>query len=70
MGRGERAARWLRGRWQRAGWARGGVLLVGGPAFVWLTRSGLRAAGLDYPVWRPNPGALAHVAAVTEASSA
>ena len=66
MGRSEHAGRWLRDRWQRAGWVEGRALIVGRPPFVWLTRRGLRAAGLDYAVWRPTPGALAHVAAVTE----
>jgi hypothetical protein len=66
MGRSEHAARWLRSRWERAGWAQGRALLVGEPVFVWLTRRGLRAAGLPYRAWRPNPGALAHVAAVNE----
>jgi hypothetical protein len=66
MGRSEHAARWLRSRWHRAGWAQGRALLVGEPVFVWLTRHGLSAAGRDYSVWKPNPGALAHIAAVTE----
>ncbi len=60
------AARWLRARWERAGWARGRALLVGEPVFVWLTRRGHRIAGVDYAVWRPNAGMLAHIAAVTE----
>lgn len=66
MGRSEHAARWLRSRWERAGWAQGQALLVGEPVFVWLTRRGLRAAGLPYRAWRPSPGGLAHVAAVNE----
>jgi len=66
MGRSQHAARWLRSRWERAGWAQGRALLVGEPVFVWLTRRGMRAAGLDFSVWRPNPGALAHIAAVNE----
>jgi len=66
MGRSEHAARWLRSRWQRAGWADGRALLVGEPVFVWLTRRGLRAAGLSYRAWRPSPGGLAHVAAVSD----
>ena len=66
MGRSEHAARWLRSRWERAGWARGRALLVGEPVFVWLTRPGLRVAGLPFREWRPNPGALAHIAAVNE----
>lgn len=66
MGRSEHAGRWLRSRWERAGWARGRALLVGEPVFVWLTRRGLRVAGLPYRAWRENPGALAHIAAVSE----
>jgi hypothetical protein len=34
--------------------------------FVWLTRKGKRLAGSEFSLWRPNPGALAHIAAVTE----
>lgn len=60
------AARWLRTRWERAGWARGRAMLVGEPVFVWLTRRGHGIAGIDYAVWRPNAGMLAHIAAVTE----
>ena len=65
MGRSEQAARWLRERWQRAGWVEARALMVGRPVFVWLTRRGLRVAGLDYSVWRPAAGAVAHVEAVT-----
>lgn len=60
------AARWLRTRWERAGWARGRAVLVGEPVFVWLTRRGHGIAGVDYAVWRPNAGMLAHIAAVTD----
>src|SRR5947208_2387387 len=66
MGCSSHAARWLRSRWERAGWARGRALLVGEPVFVWLTRRGTSLAGIDYSVWRPNPGMLAHIAAVTD----
>jgi hypothetical protein len=66
MGRSLHAARWLRSRWERAGWARGRAVLVGEPVFVWLTRKGQRVAGSEFSLWRPNPGALAHIAAVTE----
>ncbi len=66
MGRSVHAARWLRARWERAGWATGRAVLVGEPVFVWLTRRGQRVAGSEFSVWRPNPGALAHIAAVTE----
>jgi hypothetical protein len=66
MGRSLHAARWLRSRWERAGWAMGRAVLVGQPVFVWLTRRGQRVAGSEYSLWRPNPGALAHIAAVTD----
>jgi hypothetical protein len=66
MGRSLHAARWLRSRWERAGWARGRAVLVGQPVFVWLTRRGQRIAGSEYALWRPNPGALAHIATVTD----
>jgi hypothetical protein len=66
MGRSLHAARWLRSRWERAGWARGRAVLVGEPVFVWLTRRGQRIAGSEYSLWRANPGALPHIAAVTE----
>lgn len=65
-GRSVHAARWLRARWEAAGWARGRALSVGEPVFVWLTRRGQRLAGCEFALWRPNPGALAHIAAVTE----
>jgi hypothetical protein len=66
MGRSLHAARWLRSRWERAGWANGRAVLVGQPVFVWLTRRGQRVAGSEFSLWRPNPGALAHIATVTE----
>jgi hypothetical protein len=66
MGRSPHAARWLRSRWERAGWARGRALLVGEPVFAWLTRRGQRVCGSEYSLWRPNPGALVHIGAVTE----
>jgi hypothetical protein len=66
MGCSWHAARWLRSRWQRAGWACGRALLVGEPVFVWLTRRGQSLAGIEYSVWRPNAGMLAHIAAVTD----
>jgi hypothetical protein len=66
MGRSVHAARWLRSRWEAAGWVRGRALLVGEPVFVWLTRRGQRVAGSEFSSWRANPGALAHIAAVTD----
>jgi hypothetical protein len=66
MGRSNHAARWLRERWQRAGWADGRAILVGHPVFVWLTGRGTKAVGIEHPLWRPTPGALAHITAVNE----
>lgn len=66
MGGSSHAARWLRSRWERAGWARGRAMLIGEPVFVWLTRRGHSLADVDYSVWRPNAGMLAHIAAVTD----
>ena len=66
MGRSLHAARWLRSRWERAGWAQGRAVLVGEPVFVWLTRRGQRVCSSEHSLWRPNPGALAHIAAVTD----
>jgi DNA-binding CsgD family transcriptional regulator len=68
LGRSLHTARWLRGRWQRAGLAEGRALLVGQPVFVWLTRRGLRATGIDLKPWSPSAlGHLPHIAAVNEA---
>lgn len=66
MGCSQHAARWLRNRWEGAGWALGRAVLVGEPVFVWLTRRGHGIADIDYSVWRPNAGMLAHIAAVTD----
>src|SRR5262249_3081688 len=41
-------------------------LLVGEPAWVVPTTSGLRACGQRFGVWRPRLGMLAHVAAVND----
>src|SRR4051794_6577360 len=51
--RSEHTARWLRQRWQRAQWVEGRVLLVGRPAFIWLTPRGQHACGVDFKPWRP-----------------
>jgi hypothetical protein len=66
MGRSHHAARWLRSRWPRAGWVEGRALLVGEPVFLWLTGRGRRLGDSGYASWRPNPGRLAHIAAVTD----
>lgn len=68
IGRSERTARWLRDRWQRAGWVESRVLLVGVPAFIWLTPQGQRVCGASFKPWRPSAaGRLPHLAACTDA---
>jgi hypothetical protein len=66
IGRRERTGRWLRDRWRRAGWVESRQLLAAGPSLVWLTGSGARVAGSPYRTWRPNPGLVGHIEAVTE----
>jgi len=53
-------------RWRRAGYAATGRLGPG-PAWCWLTRDGMTAAGLGYPATRPALGRLAHIRAVLAA---
>src|SRR3954463_6979608 len=68
LDRSEHTARSLRARWQRAGWIDSRVLMVGSPAFIWLTPAGQRACGVDYKPWRPSAvGRLPHLAACTDA---
>src|SRR4249920_2052949 len=50
-------------RWRRAGYCVTGRLGPG-PAWCWLTRSGLAVTGLGYAPSRPTLGRLAHVRAV------
>jgi hypothetical protein len=50
-------------RWRRAGFAATGRLGPG-PAWCWLTRAGLAAAGLRYAPARPALSRLAHIRAV------
>jgi hypothetical protein len=50
-------------RWRRAGYAATGRLGPG-PAWCWLTRSGLAATGQHYALARPALGRLAHIRAV------
>ena len=50
-------------RWRRAGYAATG-LLGPGPRWCWLTRDGMTATGLRFPVVRPALGRLAHIRAV------
>jgi hypothetical protein len=50
-------------RWRRAGYAATGRLGPG-PGWCWLTRDGMTATGLGFPVVRPALGRLAHIRAV------
>jgi hypothetical protein len=50
-------------RWRRAGLAESGRIGPG-PAWCWLTRSGMRAAGFTFPAQRPPLARLAHIRAV------
>lgn len=53
-------------RWRAAGLADTGRIGPG-PGWCWLTRAGMRAAGLAYPARRPPLGRLAHIRAVLAA---
>ncbi len=66
IGRRYRTGRWLRDRWRRAGWVESRQLLRDGPSLVWLTREGTRVARSPHRTWRPNPGMVAHITAVSE----
>jgi hypothetical protein len=56
-------ARGIVSRWRRAGYAQTGRLGPG-PAWCWLTRSGLAVTGQRYAPGRPALGRLAHIRAV------
>jgi hypothetical protein len=60
--RGDRL-RGIVARWRHAGYADTGTLGPG-PAWCWLTTSGMKATGLTYPATRPALGRLAHIRAV------
>jgi hypothetical protein len=56
-------ARGIVARWRHAGYA-DTARLGPGPAWCWLTRTGLAVAGLGYTASRPALGRLAHIRAV------
>jgi hypothetical protein len=58
--------RGITARWRRAGFAATGRLGPG-PAWCWLTRAGMTAAGLGYPATRPALARLEHIRAVLAA---
>ena len=53
--------RWQIKRWRRAGWVESRTLLAGEPPWVWLSKGGLEALGLDYPAYEPAVGRLSHI---------
>jgi hypothetical protein len=63
LGRSDRQARALAARWAARGLAESAILSPG-PAWVWLTRTGLQACGLRYPAAPPALPRLAHIRAV------
>jgi hypothetical protein len=64
--RGERGARAAAARWRELGYAET-ARLGPGPAWLWVTRSGLAACGLGYSPARPALSRLAHIRAVAAA---
>src|SRR5712691_3936759 len=58
------AARSVVTRWETLGMAARGSFIAGEPSWVWLTRRGLRQAGLAFRVVEPKPWTLPHTAAV------
>jgi len=58
------AARSVVSRWEGLGLAGRGSFITGEPPWVWLTRLGLRHAGLPFRMWEPKPWTLPHTAAV------
>ena len=64
LGVGEPRARAIAAGWRRSGYA-GSARIGPGPAWVWLTRPGMAACGLPFPVTPPALSRLAHLRAVT-----
>jgi hypothetical protein len=64
LGTGEARARAVASRWRQQGLAES-ARLGPGPAWVWLTRSGLASCGLAYSPAPPALSRLAHIRAVT-----
>jgi len=62
---GERTAQRVVARLRTAGLVEARPLLAGEPAWLWLTRPGVRASGRDFGAWTPRLGLLAHVEAVS-----
>jgi hypothetical protein len=63
---GERSARAAAARWRSLGYAQT-ARLGPGPAWLWVTKAGLAAAGLSYSPAQPALSRLAHIRAVAAA---
>jgi len=64
LGVGEPQAQAIAAGWRRSGYAESSRIGPG-PAWVWLTRPGMAACGLPFPVAPPALSRLAHLRAVT-----
>jgi len=62
----ENAARNVASRWVQKGWAVYRKILVGEPAWIWLTRYGLQDLGLSYKPYTPSIVSLKHMYAVNQ----
>ena len=59
------ARQWMT-RQREAGYLRFAPILYKQTTYMWLTRTGLRQAGLEYGAWEPTPGNLDHLRSITE----
>jgi hypothetical protein len=66
LDRGDRAAQRCIERLRHAGLVESRRILVGEPAWVWLTGRGQRATGSGFRAWRPNVTLLRHIAGVND----
>ena len=60
----DETVKYLIKRWRRAGWVESRTLLAGEPPWVWLSKGGLEALGLEYPAYEPGVGRLNHIYSV------
>lgn len=57
----DETVKWLIQRWRDAGWVESRKLLAREPAWVWLSKEGLTAMSLKYPMYQPAVGRLDHI---------
>lgn len=62
----DNAARQVIARWQRGGWASARKLLVGEPAWVWVTVKGLHELGYDFKPYAPTLARIDHLHSINE----